>query len=112
MSSSLKKNPKCSLCGDMPSVHELKTEELASNTDPASQIAELTPEEFSTWRWSGQPFFLLDVRDRYEYDVANLGGHLIPLVELHKRIDELNKGMPLVVHLRKRRAFSKKPANY
>jgi adenylyltransferase/sulfurtransferase len=39
---------------------------------------------------AGENLFLLDVREEYEYDISNIGGHLIPLAELPKRVHELD----------------------
>lgn len=44
-----------------------------------------------------QPF-LLDVREQYEYDICNLGGYLIPLQQLPKRLHELDPKKEMVVH--------------
>jgi len=36
------------------------------------------------------------VRDEYEYEISNIGGHLIPLAELPKRFTELNARQEIV----------------
>ena len=41
-------------------------------------------------------FFLLDVRDEYEFEISNIGGHLIPLPELSKRLAELSANEEIV----------------
>ena len=46
----------------------------------------------------GDPPFLLDVREQYEYHICNLGGYLIPLRQLPQRMDELDKRKEIVVH--------------
>ena len=43
---------------------------------------------------------MLDVREPYEYDVANIGAPLIPLGELPERVIELDRSSPLAVHCR------------
>ena len=45
---------------------------------------------------SGENLFLLDVRDEYEFEISNIGGHLIPLPELPKRFKELNTQQEIV----------------
>jgi adenylyltransferase/sulfurtransferase len=45
---------------------------------------------------AGEEVFLLDVRDEYEYEVSNIGGHLIPLPELPKRVHELDSNSEIV----------------
>jgi len=39
---------------------------------------------------AGENLFLLDVREEHEYEISNIGGHLIPLAELPKRLQELD----------------------
>ena len=60
------------------SVHEIQAEELKHRLD------------------QGDNLFLLDVRDEYEYELSNIGGHLIPLAELPKRFTELNVRQEIV----------------
>jgi rhodanese-related sulfurtransferase len=44
---------------------------------------------------------LIDVREPYEHLDFNIGGQLIPLNEVIKRIDEINKNEVVVVYCRK-----------
>ena len=45
---------------------------------------------------AGENLFLLDVRDENEYEISNIGGHLIPLPELLERIDELDASKEII----------------
>ena len=102
----LRKNPGCPLCGVNPTIHELIDYEqfcgvnmsTADNTN-ANQD-EITPEELKGRIDRGEKTFLLDVREPYEYSIANLNGHLIPLRELPARVKELNPSDDIVVHCR------------
>jgi adenylyltransferase/sulfurtransferase len=47
---------------------------------------------------AGDNIFLLDVRDEYEYEISNIGGHLIPLAELPKRMHELDASREIIAH--------------
>ncbi len=47
-----------------------------------------------------QEIFILDVREPDEYRLCNLGGHLIPLNDLPKRVAELDPSRETVVHCR------------
>jgi adenylyltransferase/sulfurtransferase len=62
------------------------------------QVPEIEPEELKQLLDSGQDVLILDVRDPHEYQTVNLGGHLIPLSELPKRVQELDPGREIVVH--------------
>ena len=53
-------------------------------------VAEIQAEELKQRLDQGDNLFLLDVRDEYEFEISNIGGHLIPLAELSKRFNELN----------------------
>lgn len=45
----------------------------------------------------GEDIFILDVREQGEYDHSNIGGYLVPLRELPKRVGELDPGREIVV---------------
>jgi len=47
---------------------------------------------------AGKDLFLLDVREPHEFKIAQIGGHLIPLGDLQKRVGELDKNREIVVH--------------
>ena len=53
-------------------------------------VPEIQAEELKSRLDHGDNLFLLDVRDEYEYEISNIGGHLIPLPELQKRLGELD----------------------
>ena len=48
----------------------------------------------------GQQFQLVDVREPYEYEIANLGGVLIPLGNLEERLGEITSSEMVIVHCR------------
>jgi adenylyltransferase/sulfurtransferase len=45
---------------------------------------------------AGENLFLLDVREEHEYEISNIGGHLIPLAELSERVEELDASREIV----------------
>jgi len=47
-----------------------------------------------------EDIFVLDVREPHEYQLCNIGGHLIPLNDLPRRIGELDPDREMVVHCR------------
>jgi len=59
-------------------------------------VREIQAEDLKSRLDSGENLFLLDVRDEYEFEISNIGGHLIPLPELPKRLDELNLDAEIV----------------
>ncbi len=63
---------------------------------------DITVEELKERRDKGEALNLVDVREKWEYDEANLGALLIPLQTLPHRLAELEqyKESELIVHCR------------
>jgi adenylyltransferase/sulfurtransferase len=59
-------------------------------------VPEIRVEELKQRLDAGEDLFLLDVRDEYEYEISNIGGILIPLPELSKRVNELDANKNIV----------------
>lgn len=99
----LKKNPDCPVCGTSPTIHSLIDYEQFCGIEPSSnngenQTDQITPEELKKKFDRGDDFYLLDVRDTNEYEIANLGGVLIPLRDLQERVSEIDPLKEIVVH--------------
>ena len=99
----LRKNPDCPVCGAHPTVTELidynqfcgiRGEEAAA----PSTIKDMTVEELKQRLDKGDDLFVLDVREAHEYQICNLGGYLIPLNVLPKRVSELDSSREIVIH--------------
>lgn len=102
----LRKNPECPACGDHPTVTKLldylefcgiRGEEAPA---PQTSVPEITPRELKTRLDRGDDLFILDVREPHEYQICNLGGHLIPLGDLPKRVSELDSSREIIAHCR------------
>jgi adenylyltransferase/sulfurtransferase len=65
-------------------------------------MKEITVQELKEKKESGDDFFLLDVREGFEYMVSNLDGENIPLGDLPSRVDEIknHKDFEVVVMCR------------
>jgi rhodanese-related sulfurtransferase len=59
-------------------------------------VPEIRVEELKQRLDAGENLFLLDVRDEFEYEISNIGGQLIPLAELSKRVNELDASRKIV----------------
>jgi rhodanese-related sulfurtransferase len=59
-------------------------------------VPEIRVEELKQRLDAGENLFLLDVRDEFEYEISNIGGQLIPLAELSKRMNELDSNLNIV----------------
>ena len=56
----------------------------------------ITPKDFSKIK-NDADVFLLDVRTQEEWNIVNIGGHLIPMAEIDDRIDEIPQDKKIVV---------------
>lgn len=63
-----------------------------------SDLTEISLSELKNQLLGEEPPFVLDVREPHEYDTQNIGGHLIPLLQLRNRFEELPKNRKIVVH--------------
>jgi rhodanese-related sulfurtransferase len=61
-------------------------------------IKQTSVKELQALKESGADFILLDVREPWEYEIANLDGKLIPLSELPLRHSELDTNKQIIVH--------------
>jgi rhodanese-related sulfurtransferase len=61
-------------------------------------MPEISVQELQALRDADADFMILDVRDPWEFEERNLGGHLIPIKELPNRLQELDKNKQIIVH--------------
>ncbi len=101
----LRKNPDCPACGNNPTVTKLidynefcgiRGEEKPVETT----VPEIQVEELKRRLDAGDDIFVLDVREPHEYQICNINGHLIPLGDLAKRVNELDSSREIVAHCR------------
>jgi molybdopterin/thiamine biosynthesis adenylyltransferase/rhodanese-related sulfurtransferase len=101
----LRKNPDCPACGTHPTITKLidynefcgiRGEEKPVETG----IPEMQVEELKRRLDAGENLFVLDVREPHEYQICNIGAHLIPLGDLPKRVNELDSSREIVAHCR------------
>jgi sulfur-carrier protein adenylyltransferase/sulfurtransferase len=101
----LRKDPDCPVCGTHRTITELidynefcgiRGEEKPVDT----QIPSISVEELKRRKDAGEDIFVLDVREPHEYQICNIGGYLIPLNDLPKRVNELDTSREIVAHCR------------
>lgn len=63
-------------------------------------MKEITAKELKQLMDEKKDFQLIDVREQYEFDEANLNGELIPMGEVMDNIDKISKDKQVVVHCR------------
>jgi molybdopterin/thiamine biosynthesis adenylyltransferase/rhodanese-related sulfurtransferase len=100
----IRRDPQCPICGDHPTIKELIDYEQFcgvgrgnEEAEPAAG-AEIDVQTLKQWRDQKKKFMLLDVREPNEYEIANLGGKLIPLGSLAGSINQLDTADEIVVH--------------
>jgi len=104
----LRKNPECPVCGTNPTVTALIDYEHFCGIVPETPqeknvkngIPQLTVKELKARRDAGQDVFLLDVREPYEYQIAQIGGTLIPQNDVPNRLAEIPRDREIVVQCR------------
>jgi adenylyltransferase/sulfurtransferase len=108
----LKKNPECPVCGAHPTVTALidyqqfcgivpeASPEAGQETTLKNGIPQMTVQELKQRRDAGEELFVLDVREPYEYQIANIGGTLIPQNEVPQRLAEIDRNREIVVQCR------------
>jgi molybdopterin/thiamine biosynthesis adenylyltransferase/rhodanese-related sulfurtransferase len=102
----LRRNAECPVCGDHPTVTRLIDYDqfcgIRGEEAPVSPttVAEITPRELKARLDRGDDLYILDVREPHEYQICNIGGHLIPLGEISHRVHELDSSREIVAHCR------------
>src|SRR5438132_1768497 len=101
----LRKNPDCPVCGTHPTVTRLIDYNQfcgirGEEAPVTSNVTEMQVEEPKQKLDAGEDIFVLDVREPHEYQICNIGGHLIPLGDLPKRVHELDSSREIVAHCR------------
>jgi adenylyltransferase/sulfurtransferase len=105
----LRKDPRCPICGEHPTIQELIDYEAFCGLPQAEEearreagaVPELAVEELKRWLDDGRDVQVLDVREPYEWEIAHLDGAvLIPLGSLPERMSELDSAREYVVHCR------------
>jgi sulfur-carrier protein adenylyltransferase/sulfurtransferase len=113
----LRRNPDCPVCGDEPTVTGLidydvfcgvapgagASGEAATEEDRAALEFEIDPLELKDRLDRGEALELVDVREPFEWRIANLGEYgarLIPMGDLEERLEELDHQREVVVYCR------------
>ena len=100
----LRKDPDCPICGTHRTITKLIDYNQfcgvpQASATPATVAGEIDPVAVKARLDSGEDFQLIDVREPQEYQICNIPqARLIPLGELPKRLHELDRSRPIVVH--------------
>jgi molybdopterin/thiamine biosynthesis adenylyltransferase/rhodanese-related sulfurtransferase len=103
----VRRNPKCPLCGDKPTITQLIDYEqfcgVRGQETPAVASTdsdwEITVDELKKRLDRHDPVFILDVRNPEEFQICRIpGSTLLPLPELPQRFRELHQDQEMVIH--------------
>lgn len=98
------RDPENPLNGNNPSQTELIDYEqfcgIGMDKEVERSIKEITVEELEKWKAEGRDFQLIDVREGYEFDIANMGGELIPLGDVVNEYNKISTEKDVVIHCR------------
>jgi molybdopterin/thiamine biosynthesis adenylyltransferase/rhodanese-related sulfurtransferase len=104
----LRKNPECPVCGENPTVKELIDYDHFCGIVPESKeekavkngVPQLSVKELKRRIDGGEDVFILDVREPYEYQIAQIGGKLIPQNDVPQRLSDIPRDREIVVQCR------------
>lgn len=63
-------------------------------------MKEITVLQLKEWKDKGESFQLIDVREPYEHEIADIGGDKIPMGEIPSSISKIAKDKPVVLYCR------------
>ena len=61
-------------------------------------MKEISVQELKEMKDRNEDFQLIDVREEYEYESANLNGELIPMSKLLDEVDKISKDKKVIIH--------------
>ena len=101
----LRKDPKCPVCGEHPTITELidyqqfcGIPQAAAAEAAEAPIPTITVQELKSKLDAKEAFELIDVRENFEWEIARIpGAKLIPLGELPSRMSELDTADEIVL---------------
>jgi adenylyltransferase/sulfurtransferase len=101
----LRKNPECPVCGEHPTVTKLIDYEQFCGIAPAAKeesavkngIPQISVKELKRRMDAGEDLFILDVREPFEYQIANIGGKLMPQNDVPRRLAEIDRDREIIV---------------
>ena len=104
----LRKNPECPVCGQNPTVTRLIDYQKFCGLAPEGSqeksmkngIPQMSVQELKQRLDAGEDLIILDVREPYEYQIANIGGTLIPQNQVPRRLAEIDRNREIVVQCR------------
>lgn len=94
----IRRNPNNPLNGSNPTIRELiDYEQFCGVKAVEKKIKEITSIELNDWKIAGVDFQIIDVREKHEYELVNIGAQLIPLGTILENVDKIDRNKKVVV---------------
>lgn len=95
----IKRNPANPLNGEHPTITELiDYEQFCGMKAVEKPIKEITAKELYDLQVRGEDIQVIDVREPHEYEIANIGGQLIPLATVTDNAQKIDRHKMVIVH--------------
>lgn len=95
----IKRNSANPLNGENPTIKELiDYEQFCGVKAVEKPIKEITAKDLYALQVQGEDIQIIDVREPHEYEIANLGGKLIPLATVSSKADQIDRNKKVIVH--------------
>src|SRR5438094_3933976 len=96
----LRRDLQCPVCGENPTIFSpIDYEQFCGARRDEEAILTMSAHELKRKMDAREPFELIDVREKFEYEIARIdGAKLIPLREIAERADELQREGRIVIH--------------
>jgi sulfur-carrier protein adenylyltransferase/sulfurtransferase len=101
----VRKDPACPVCGPHPTITQLVDYDAFCGTRGQEAVAmagvpEMSVEDLKRAMDAHEDLFVLDVREPHEVQICSIGGTLVPLRDLPRRVGELDPSRRTVVYCR------------
>ena len=119
----LRRNPECPVCGPNPTVTRLidyhqfcglapePTARTAQEKTVQNGIPQISVQELKQRIDAGEDVYIIDVREPYEYQIANIGGKLIPQNDVPQRLAEIDRNREVIVQCKSGGRSSASPSS-
>jgi len=100
----IEKDPQCVACGtrelrELADYDAFCSPQRESATMPALEVLQITPHKLEEWRGASRKLSVVDVRERWEWDLGHIAGAtLLPLSELGRTVVSLDPETETVVY--------------
>jgi adenylyltransferase/sulfurtransferase len=101
----IRRNPKCPLCGDKPTITKLIDYDQFCGVRPPEPVTptaaagEMTVQDLKRRMDAGEKLTIVDVRNPEEFQICRIpGSQLLPLPELNQRFRELDPAKEIILH--------------